>query len=58
MEHIVFYCEKMWRPEAERGQKWGTWEYLDDKRWIVLVAKTGGKEGEMEEWDWVEECFN
>ena len=28
---------------------------LDDKRWIVLVEKKRGKEGEMEEWDLVEE---
>ena len=26
--------------------------------WIVLVEKHGGKEGEMEEWDLVEELFN
>ena len=57
-EHIVFHCEKLWRPEAERGQKWSTWEDLDDKRWIILVEKQGGKEGEMEEWDLVEEFFN
>ena len=43
---------------AERGQKWSTWEDLDDKRWIVLVEKQGGNEGEMEEWDLVEEFFN
>ena len=54
----MFHCEKLWRPEAERGQKWNTWEDLDDKRWIVLVEKQGGKEGEMEEWDLVEEFFN
>ena len=30
-------------------------EDLDDKRYIVLVPKLGGKEGEMEEWDLVEE---
>ena len=54
-EHIVFHCEKLWRPEAERGQKWDTWEDLDDKRWIILVEKQGGKEGEMEEWDLVED---
>ena len=46
-EHVVFLCEKMWRPEAKRGQKWQSWEDLDDKRWIVLVEKRG-KEGEME----------
>jgi len=57
-EHIVFHCQNLWRPEADRGQKWGTWEDLDDKRWIVLVEKQGGKEGEMEEWDLVEEFFN
>ena len=33
-------------------------EDLDGKRWIVLVEKQGGKEGEMEEWDLVEEFFN
>ena len=36
-EHIVFQCEKLWRPEADRGQKWNTWEDLDQKRWIILV---------------------
>ena len=39
----------MWKPEAKRGQKWRTWEDLDDKRWSVLIEKKGGKEGEMEE---------
>ena len=34
------------------------WEDLDDKRWIVLVEKKWGKEGEMEEWDLVKEFFN
>ena len=48
----------MWRPEAKKGQKWRTWEDLDDKRWIILVEKKGGKEGEMEEWDLVEEFFS
>ena len=23
-EHIAFQCEKLWRPEAKRGQKWNT----------------------------------
>ena len=50
-DHIVFRCEEIWRPEAKRGQKWRTWEDLDDKRWIVLVPKVGGNEGEMEEED-------
>ena len=31
---------------------------LDEKRWIVLVPKVGGKEGQMEEWDLVEEFFH
>ena len=44
-DHIVFQCEEMWRPEAKRGQKWR--EDLDDKMWIVLVPKEGGKEGGM-----------
>ena len=44
--------------EAKRGQKWRTWEDLDNNKWIVLVEKEGGKEGEMEEWDLVEEFFN
>ena len=57
-EHIVFHCQILWRPEADRGQKWSTWEDLDDKRWVVLVEKQGDKEGEMEEWDLVEEFFN
>ena len=52
-DHIVFLRPKMWRPEARKGQKWRTWEDLDDKRWIVLVEKKGGKEGEMEGWDLV-----
>ena len=34
------------------------WEDLDDKRWIVLFQKEGSKEGEMEEWDLVEEFFS
>ena len=33
-------------------------EDLDDKRWIVLVPKVGGKEGQMEEWDLVEEVLH
>ena len=33
------------------------WKDLDDKRWIVLVSNMGGKEGEMEEWDLIEEFF-
>ena len=41
-----------------RGAKWRTWEDLDDKRWIVLVPKVGGKEGQMEEWELVEEFFH
>ena len=41
--------------EARKGQKWRTWEDLDD---IVLVEKKGGKEGEMEEWDLVEEFLS
>ena len=50
-DHIVFHCEKLWRPESKMssGAKWRTWEDLDDKRWIVLVPKFGGKEGQMEE---------
>ena len=52
---IVYRCEEMWRPEAKRGQKWRTWKGLDGKRWIVLVSNVGGKEGEMEEWDLIEE---
>ena len=48
----------MWRPEAKKGQKWRTWEDIDDQRWIILVEKKGGKEGEMEEWDLVEEFFS
>ena len=39
-------------------QKWETWENLNDKRWIVLVEKRGGKEDEMKEWDLVEEFFH
>ena len=35
--------------------KWRTWEDLDDKMWIILVSKVGGKEGELEEWDLVDE---
>ena len=52
--------KKLWRPEIKlgtRGAKWRTWEALDDKRWIVLVPKVGGTEGELEEWDLVEEFF-
>ena len=48
----------MWRPKATKGQRWQTWENLDDKNWIVLVEKKEGKEGEMEEWDLVEEFFS
>ena len=48
----------MWRPEARRGQQWKTLEDLDDKRWIVLVERKGGKEGGMEEWDLVGEFFH
>ena len=55
---MVFHCDRLWRPEAKRGQKWKTWEDLDNNKWIVLVEKEGGKEGEMEEWDLVEEFFN
>ena len=58
---LIFWLNYMVVPmvdRAERGQKWGTWEDLDDKRWIVLIEKEGGKEGEMEEWDLVEEFFN
>ena len=46
-DHIVFECKEMWRLED-----------LDDKRWIVLVEKKGGKENEIEEWDPVVECFS
>ena len=46
------------RRPSKRGQKWRAWEDLDDKKWIVLVEKKGGKEGEMEEWDLVEEFFH
>ena len=30
-EHIVFQCEKMWRPEAKmgRGARWGPWMTRD-----------------------------
>ena len=48
-KHIGFQCEKMWRWEANRGQKWRTSEDLDDKRWIVLDEKKGTREGEIEE---------
>lgn len=34
-EHVVFHCQKMWRPAANIGQKWRTWEDLDNKRWIT-----------------------
>ena len=43
---------------AEKGLKWETWEDLDDKRWIVQVERKGGKEGEMEELDLVEDFFS
>ena len=33
-------------------------ENIDDKRWIVLVEKKGGKEVELQEWDLVEEFFS
>ena len=54
-EHIVFNCEKLWRPEADRGQKWSTWEDLEVD---CPGRETGGQGGEMEEWDLVEEFFN
>ena len=59
-DHTVFRCEKLWRPESKlsRGAKWRTWEDLDGKRWIILVPKVRAKEGEMEEWDLVEEFFH
>ena len=53
-EHIVFHCEELWRPESKLSKG----EDLDDKRWIVLVPKVGGMEGQMEEWDLVEEFFH
>ena len=55
---MVFHCDKLWRLEAKRGQRWKTWKDLDNNKWFVLVEKEGGKEGEMEEWDLVEEFFN
>ena len=55
---LTTQCTQLSAIGHERGQKWSTWEDLDDKRWIVLVEKKGGKEGEMEEWDLVEEFFN
>ena len=47
--HIFSIAEKCGdqRPGRDRGGRLD----LDDKNWIVLVEKKGGKEGEMEEWD-------
>ena len=54
-DHIVFHYSKMWRPEARKGERWQTWEDLDDKNWIVLAEKKGGKAGEMEVFSRIQE---
>ena len=53
MENTSFSHGKGCGDRRLRGVRSGT-----DKRWTALVAKTGGKEGEMQELGLAEESFN